>query len=363
MGMMLIVIFAVSLQMVGIISIPMQGVSDRQELQVTGEKVMTQILSKGSPTNWGNILNNTNPNFYFGLAKQDYTTRETYVLDANKVQRLSSNHPYNLNTLDVQKALNIERTFGFAIQLTPVFDINVTKQSTDIFKVDMHWHRSGFPVSNANVTGQMFYLTVSGTINAFGNGKTSIIGVNGTTQTSLDFSGANPGLKVLVVMTDYLGVRAYSIFDASDVTNRTILAQQINDNILIDNQYNTTSSNPTFFEIVSVRTSQLGYLTKYSFNMIKVNTTLTDQGIAPSPASSFRRYTINNPEQIVTGIFVVQNISGVPYLAIINSTFGNLTFNTSPGLTVFPPGIQLDRLVSIDDSLYNLRLNLWRLSQ
>ena len=364
MGMILIVIFAVSLQMVGIISVPMQGVSDRQELQVNGEKVIAQILSLGSPSNWGDILNNTSPSFNFGLAKQGNTTRGTYVLDVNKVQRLNLNHPYNLDTVDVQKALNIERTYGFAIQLTPVFDITVRKISTDIFKVDMHWKKSGFPVSNANVTAQMFYLeNVSRTVKLFGNGKNSTIGINGTTQTSLDFTGANPGLKVLVVMTDYIGARAYYIYDASDYSNRTILAIQIKDNLLIDNQYNSTTSNPTLYEVLSIKTSQPGNLTNYNFKLITVNTTLSDQGNAPPPAGSFRRYTIDNPEQMVTGIIVVQNMGGIPYLAFTNSTFGDYTFNTSPGLTVFPPGIQLDRLVSIEDSLYDMRLNLWRMSQ
>ncbi len=367
-GLMLIVIYGASVQMVGIVTVPMQGISERQELQSIGEKVMIQVLSKGTPWDWGNTLSATGPD-YFGLGDKEETTRQTYTLDINKVQRLSSSNLYHLDPKTVQRTLNLERNFGFAIQVSPIFDIDVTKVGADdIFTVSVNWHEDGFPVPNANITAKIFYAEVPAEPTViYGNSTqlTSVTGVDGSTLTQLDFTGGagNPAfngpMKILVVGVDHLGVKAYRIYIADNW--QTLSAYKAGKHVLFSDAYSLVSSNPILHEILAVKDFQSGSQKKFEYNILSVNATLIPEGVKPTLNGSFKSYGIVNPEPVVTGLLVVKK-SGLYYLAYLTKDV-TTTFSTSPSLTTYPPGVRLDRLVSIEDSLYYLRLYIWRLSE
>ena len=360
MGLMLIVIFGASVTMVEIMSVPMQGVSERQELQVTGEKILSQMLSSyGSPANWGSSPTNTNPT-YFGLAQQMETTRQTYVLDINKVQRLNPNDPYRLDPNAVQKALNLEKTFGFALQVMPIFNVNVMRQGVaDSFTVNVSWQEDGLPVSNAKVTACMFLASVSNGSTTYYQTlqRTSTTGIDGETLQPLDFTPyglAENRLKVLVVVVDYLGLKSSHTFSADDW--QTVPAYRVGEYLLINNVYQTLSSNPTLYEILAIKDFPADP-PQYDYKIISVSTTLTDTGTV---MGDFRLYAITNPEPTAMGLVVVQK-DGVYYLAF-DSKEVNFNFSTTPDLSIFPPGVRLQRLVTIEDSPYYAQLYLWRLS-
>ena len=97
---------------------PIRSASQKEQLEVVGEKVMTQLLlDPGSPVNWGKENISIAELSSFGLAKYDGTSREAYYLDPDKVQRLNfESEPSYFPALRAAELLNIKNDYGFTLE-------------------------------------------------------------------------------------------------------------------------------------------------------------------------------------------------------------------------------------------------------
>ncbi len=130
---------------------------NQQQLRNTALNVFDSILlDVGSPSNWGSnlVINATGPFFdptsvkKFGLAYADPFSK--YVLDSDKVQRLSAGLSYER----VRELLNIQDDYGFQFSIYRPFKVasflSVTNKSVH-FSATVIRTEDGTPIPNAKV--------------------------------------------------------------------------------------------------------------------------------------------------------------------------------------------------------------------
>jgi len=131
---------------------------NQQQLRNTALNVFdSMLLDVGSPSNWGSILadNGNGSKFFdptsvkkFGLAYADPFSK--YVLDSDKVQRLSADLSYER----VRELLNIQDDYGFQLSIYRPFKVasflSVTNKSVH-FSVTVTRTEDGTPIPNAEV--------------------------------------------------------------------------------------------------------------------------------------------------------------------------------------------------------------------
>jgi hypothetical protein len=100
---------------------------DQQQLGNTALNTLNSMLSDtGDPTKWGSEVNGTfyfQPNTVerFGLASTTHST--SYLLDADKVQRLDVNNSLGFLHYDEMRTLLKLQNYGFQFRITPIFSV------------------------------------------------------------------------------------------------------------------------------------------------------------------------------------------------------------------------------------------------
>lgn len=314
---------------------PSRNVSEIEQLKVVAQKIMTQlILNTGDPPDWGSDTSiDENDLVTFGLAKYADTTRDAYVLDSDKVLRLDSTNPLHVHPATAAKLLNLGNDYGFTISFYPALNVTISKsQGYDQYIIDVRTIYANLPIANAKVTARMYYV----------DGEVIVGPILKLTWTALDgkcsisFDGISTKLKILIVVVDYSGIRVIKTFHEEDPS--ISCAKIVGNRLFFDGNYDVSNAQ----EIIVVKGS-----TGYIIQNLTVNLRKVDEAI----------YDLAYLEP--TTITVLAS-SGDKL--IYASKEIDITYSTIPGASVFPFSYTLERMVTISNSVYYVRLQVWRMS-
>jgi hypothetical protein len=322
--------------MIETVSEPSANVSEKEQLKVSAQKIMTQLLlDPGDPFNWGsNTATGQNDLRTFGLAEFNETTRGAYVLSLDKVLRLSGTCPLFISPSTALDLLNLSNEYGFLFELYSALNVNIGNMGNDRYSISINSERDGLPVIGANITARMYYISANRDIDNTDLISTST-NLHGTC--ALDFSNSNlPNMKVLFVAADYLGVHAVKVYNVSNVVQAYIIGESI---FLPSDCHSRDDTQ----EILV--TKELG---KYNIKDVK--------------SSLDAEFKLGYVEPSAVAILAITEDNSSLILA---PRIPTLTYTTISGLTIdrIPSfAYSLERTVTIGYSTYVFKLYLWRMS-
>jgi len=348
-----IIIFAMliaSSTIVITISQPQTTITDKEQLKITAQKIMTQLtLDPGDPPDWGSYASITPSDLTtFGLAKYGNSSREAYFLDPDKVQRLDSANPLYIPPYIALNLLNLATSYGITLDIYPTLDVEVTKTSptADTYAVSVTTNDIAFPIANANVSARIFYYnSTSRQIE-----KTNLL----VDQTTIDgrklfdfstyFTGYTTELKVLSVTVDYYGIHiARTLSIGTGVAEAYLIGNNDIGNHLLLTQSHTLYNNQT--SEITPRKMSWGYLIEnVTSGLTQANDTMLD---------------VDYVEPSATAVMAIMD-SGATLLLASRDTV--LSYSSIPGLVSSPFSYSLERTVTIGDSSYIIKLQIWRMS-
>lgn len=314
------------------------NVSEREQLKEVAQKIMTQLLlSPGEPPEWGSdITLNASGIVMLGLAAYSYTTREAYVLDPDKVLRLNSllqnfKPALYIQPQDAIHLLNLGNDYGFKIEFYPALNVTV---DLDNYKVKVTSNYNGLPIVGANLVARLYYLEGSSQIVGT-QLKTGITDYAG--ECILNFSEVSTDKKVLTLVVEYFGIQITTVVASQNVIDACFLG-----NYLLLNSGLSLSEN-NVLEI---------YITKDGegqFTIKDIAYSIAEMGNGQCQLSYI--------EPSTKAILAVANDNLICALKIIPESYASI------GGDVFIPfAYSVERTVSIDNTLWIVRLYVWRMS-
>jgi len=347
-GVIIISIVIASCLMIDTLVQPTLDSSTKDQLKVTAEKVMTQILlDPGFPFNWGRDLDASIQTF--GLAKYGETSREAYMLDPDKVQRLDQNigTAYLPPRLALQ-SLNMGNDYGFTLEISENLNVTIQRISVmnETFLVEVMSYFDRMPIANAKITG-VLYCARFGNIVSRGSIITNVTGYDGMCQ--VDFGmpiESQP--EALVVVADYYGARSMRVFaEDSQAIRGFLLGNQIITNE--DYQLTTGAAKPAK-EVLAVRQDQ----------------DYTIRDFATGTAVSGQLLLDDNPEPSVIAILAAAKAaSGNDAILVayrdLNVIYRSIDF-PDPQQRAAALAYSLERTVIIAGTTYTATLYIWRMA-
>lgn len=192
----LLILLATEINMFTIMSQEMTRMEQERGYTIAEDILDVILLSPGDPEDWGKYPSDPTS---FGLAAQN--SLKAYVLDANKVIRLSRNSSDYLSPGRVRSLLGLSRGYQFSLNLMPIFNINISSSGDGNFTVIVKNYKS-IPAPNVNVTG--YYIPQSWAPGVEYTHQSGVTGFNGSCALSF-----NPEPDhVLVVCANQLGIKA-----------------------------------------------------------------------------------------------------------------------------------------------------------
>ena len=345
-----IIIFAILIASTTIVSImpqPSINVSEKEQLKTVAQKIMTQLtLNPGNPPDWGsNLTVGSSTLTAFGLAKYGEIARGAYVLDLDKVQRLNENLPQNLYVPPsrVIDLLNLGNDYGIKIEFVPALNATVATEINSN-SATIYVNVTGqnmLPIANVNVTARIFYL-YDGQIQ-----KTPIFtnftGIDG--QCMIKFDGFSSEDALLVLVIDYYGIR---IIKTCILNAALTQAFFLGDHLILNSSLSIISD--TAYQII-VAESDGTYMIDYALCGLN----LTNEFSVPS----YSLYEINYTEPSAIALLAVAN-GGSDLMVACKSVPS--CYSSIPGDASSPLIYMLERSVKIGESLYTMRLEIWRMS-
>ena len=215
-GVIIVCLLGASIMMVGFLAQPSQDSVNVELLKSTTDKVMTQaLIDPGYPYNWG--YDDDTPQA-FGLAKYGLTSREAYLLDPDKVQRLNQNSGSRyLEPKTVLNCLNLGLDYGFTIEISEVLKVTVEKVSneTAVFDLVVSSSTNFIPLKNANVTAALYAL--DGNAVARKADAAAITGFVG--NCTIDFNYPSSAYDIVVISVDYYGLHLTKVAQSAIARN------------------------------------------------------------------------------------------------------------------------------------------------
>lgn len=317
-------------------------VSGREQLKTVAQRLMIElILNTGNPPNWGSDINLT-PNLLssFGLAKYGEKVREAYVLDPDKVQRLSSANPLYIQPSVVLGLLNLGRDYGLTIGFTPAFDVEVSRLESNYYEIGVFSEQNNLPIVNANVTSKIVYFDVIQKIMKATPLKMNSTDASGKCTLVFDSSEVPQNSNnILVAVVDYYGIQFTKIYVPSE-TNAT-RAFIVGNYLILSSPQNITGNLTEVFVLKSYN----GYIIDFVESRLgKVNSTLYNSSFVEPTAVVFMTVPENSNNLIIAWKDVPKRYSSLPEI------------------TSLPFAYSLERNVIISGSSYTLTLQVWRMA-
>jgi hypothetical protein len=320
--------------MIGAISEPWSSTSEREQLKVAAQKIITQILlTTGDPPEWGsNVSLTENQLNTFGLAKCSDSTREAYALDPSKVLRLTLNStdPLYISPSRVKELLNLGYDYGLALEFYPALKVTLN----DFNEVSVHSEQDNLPIFNAKVIAKIYYY----------NESSCQISCTEQTEGNTDFDGkcplnfdtsSVPKDRLLILMIDYYGVRVnFAKPFGSNFERAYLLGNRVYGNEISENGVQIMINKKTGkYEIESV---------PYSTSKCLEPTTIAVLAVSNDGSKLIYAPRLPFPEALEG--------EKLTYSTIQN-------FNLS-----FAMAYSIERSVIICGAVYIVRLYLWRMS-
>ncbi len=334
-GIIIIAILTGSTAMTAMLSEPSRGLSEREQLKVTAQKVMTQLtLEPGSPPDWG-----SNPALggedmkLFGLARHSETARDAYVLDPDKVGRLRASSTLGIPPSRAAELLNLRGSYGFRIELRRPLEVNVTRISASEFNVSVFSPIGLSPIAGANVTAALY--TYEGGFKALEpTGGRAITGADG--RCTLRFEGgAETG--VIALLVDHKGLRAFKLIPIGGPVERASL---LAGRLVLEGDEELAGE---ALEIIPTRGEGGPALLSLT------------QAISRVEAA---KYELSYLEPSAEAVLAVSLDGSRLFYA---PRVDELVYSTSEGDEPIPFSYSVERSVAVGGSIYTLRLYIWRM--
>ena len=351
---------------------------EQQQLRnVALSALKTILFDEGYPANWGSMagVNQFNENDVkrFGLAL--LSDPSFYVLDADKVQRLSNNPMGNISYQKVKSLLGLSG-YDFSIVMRPLFDVknnvNIARpndQTANInFKVNVSRY-DGQPVPNAIVWATIIYavddtsyetraLTVRNMTDSLGKSQ-------GTTTVTVT---GNAKIKdVIVIFRVTVADRSTLVVSSQDTTNPNDIALI---NVVGDNLVLTVPPNMPGSQDARWITNIQMYNFETSVSLLNGSGTGNDNklnyGSSNVWSQSFPGLSSSDPGVLIFTFRTETEGPGGRTLAILVGPYamwgqgGVLQFNTAPVSSGASVAVQRD--VIILGMAYVAELRLWKSS-
>ena len=350
-GVLIISILIASSIMITTLSDPPISASQKDQLKITAEKIMTQILlDPGYPYNWGSDNTSSENLRIFGLAKYGETSRGAYILDPDKVSRLNSaigsqwvNPSYAANLLNLgnDSARALGQDYGFTLEFNETMGITFVELSPDVYSIKITADYNQ-PIINAHVTAELYYVNESAKI-AYKGPISNTTLYDGTCN--LNFSSINPNTtqsaKALIVIADYYGAHMAKIYaEGSNVTTAYLLGGSL---IASTGNPYVVPNGADSLEIILIPTST-GFETRcFSIGNAGNSTNF----VFDSP-----------PEPSAIAVLAVSENK----LLVASRDFSMISYRTIPAIRSAAFAYSIERTVLISGSTYTATLYFWRMS-
>jgi len=318
------------------ITSPQGRISETEQLKVTAQKIMNQILfDPGDPVDWGSNHNVAMQQLLtFGLGQHSETTRGAYVLDQDKILRLSNetNTDPTLRPI-ISGLLNLGNDYGVAIEFATPLIVDVTlSPGTCRYNIMVASQQNGLPVYGATIIARLYYVN-SGQV----AGSSQIVTLTDTTGNCIvDFGNLTAQSKSLVLAVDYSNTLVVKV--VADKT-AAILGGEI---------YSTTPLDVTRTACQAIVTNLDGTYAIQSVN----------SSIAPTPDGW---YQLGTPEPATVATLAVANGDLVCASEdVSNATYSSISVNFQQ--LTNPVSYSIQRSVTINELTYVITLYVWRMS-
>ncbi|MEM3602714.1 MAG: hypothetical protein QW222_01380 [Candidatus Bathyarchaeia archaeon] len=314
-------------------------VSEREQLKEVAQKIMTQLLVNcGEPPDWGSNINiHSSDITMFGLAAYSYTTREAYTLDPDKVSRLNKFLQNIKPTLYIQPQqvatlLNLGNDYGFKIEFYPSLNVTVNLENSQV-KVKVTSNYDALPIVNANIVAKLYYYDAS--MQTIKNNVLESKATDYTGECILDFQEATDN-KVLILIINYHGIKITKVVMSENVMKACLLGDY-----MFLPEY-SISEDSSVVEVYIIEDGE----GKSKIKDIAYTVKAKDGGYIPSYIEPSTKAIL-----AVSGNTLICATKEMPKsYATIDEDFS------------IPFAYSLERTVVIDNSLWIIRLYVWRMS-
>lgn len=315
-------------------------ISGKEQLKTVAQKLMTELILKtGDPPNWGsNISISPDMLTSFGLAKYGERIREAYVLDPDKVQRLSPTNPLYIQPSDVVRLLSLGRDYGVSLKFAPAINVSIRQLDYNSYEFSVISDQNGMPLVNANISARTIYY--DDLYHIFNGTEHKNSSTDPTGRCTISFGDVPTNArKVLVAIVDYYGIQFTKIYVPSE-TNAT-KATMIGNHLILATQQNISTGLCQVFVMKSLGSYVIGFV---KTDLTKINGTLYNCSFVEPRAVLF----ITIPD---TGNNLIVAWKEIP-----------TEYSSIPGVTSLPFAYSLERSVVISESSYTMRVQVWRMS-
>jgi hypothetical protein len=339
-------ILAASIALVSTMPQPSINVLEIQQLKMTAQKIMTYLtLNPGNPADWGgNIKVGPKELTAFGLAKYMELVRSAYVLDPDKVQRLSSGGvPPSLHIPPsrVIELFNLGRDYGLKLEFIPALNVSVNAQlNNGEISVSLSvLSEQGKPIANADVAARVFYLQ-DGQVNKTSLASSRTRGDGGCT---IIFNEVDSDAALIVLLVDYNGVCVAK----TSILGSFAKSYFIGNNLILDNPF--TIPGNAAYQVMAFK----------SGGRCLIDCVVC--GLTQWSPSSLNNYNVYNMTYVEPYTAALLAVTGEGKLAVACRNVPS-SYSSIPGETYPPLAYTLERSVIIGQSLYTLRLKVWRMT-
>jgi hypothetical protein len=318
---------------------PYRSVSEIDQLKVAAQKVMNSILlSPGYPHDWGSDVGvKASDLTSFGLAPYTVFTRDAYVLDQDKVQRLCREvpDPLYLPPSVVLELLGLGLDYGMKMEFAPALGVRLESSQGSGLTVDVA-SEQGVPIEGANVTVVALYLSNGRLSTSTASGKTDL---GGRCALSVTYSPPalfitmvdSYGIIMINVSTVGPGVHRALVMGKHIVTNRSDLGGIGAYQLFVSSGLGGT------FEVKNASCTLMSPIALEGYNVYAYDMGFEEPGLVAVVA-------VKGSELVVAYKLVPKSYP---------PTSGD----------VYPPlSYVLERSVKIGPSNYNFKLRIWRTS-
>jgi hypothetical protein len=320
---------------------PSLSVSAKEQLKTTTQRIMTQlILETGDPPDWGsNVSISAKDMKLFGLAKYTESTREAYVLDPDKVQRLSDQNPLYIPPGDVVGLLNINREYGLMLCFEPGVGVNVKPLAGGQYEISVYSNQNKLPIANAKVFAKMIYYNGSAFKVSDGLPEDSLVtDPSGRVRYTFNIFDGQPRDKVLVIVVDYFGVRFINTYFPNGTDY--VRGYTIGNKVIFKEQQ--TFGNTNITQILVLRSDDRYDVKCVDSEILRENATF---------------YNISYVEPSAVLLMLDQDGKLIIAWKDVPECYSSL-----PGAVSIPFAYSLERNVMIGGSSYTMRVQVWRMT-
>ncbi|MEM2714815.1 MAG: hypothetical protein QXL45_03760 [Candidatus Bathyarchaeia archaeon] len=319
-----------------------RSTSEIEQLKMAAQKIMAQILlSPGDPEDWGkNIAIKATNLSSLGLAVSTVFTREAFVLDPDKVQRLNQKLPGNLyisperfSELLGLGSRDLGLNYGVKIDFIPALKATVYFNGDSKIIVNVA-SEQGAPLASANVTLGAFYVMNNSKI-IFCN-KTESADLYGNCTIELNY----PNPSFLVVVVNYHGLQT---MNATNINSH--IGYLIGNYLLVESGLKVVNMSVTQVFVISSNKGP---------KLMSVSCNITG---CQDITMGYEVYDMGYEEPNMVAVVALAEDGRLiaAYKDIPES------YSSAAGEVYAPLIYMLERSVKIGLSTYTLRLKVWRM--